>query len=256
MLPAPVTLSLGPGSDGEERIVPSAGSANKEQQRDVRTLEALRNIRTNILLAKADEPPKVILFTSGEEAVGKSTTVCNLAMMFAQLDARVLVIDADLRRPTCHRIIGTKNRQGLSELLTGAALFNTDLHRVPEGFWFLSSGRIPPNPTELLSSSTMRDWLQGSRDHFDFVLIDTPPALRTSDPVILSSLVDGVILVADHKKTTQRTLRRAQARLQMSKARVLGVVVNRGQETADPYSYSYPYWQEPSHAQGSNGQGS
>jgi capsular exopolysaccharide synthesis family protein len=199
--------------------------------------EAYRSIRTSILLSQAGEPPRTILFTSGKDAEGKTTTVLNLALMFARLGEPVLVIDADLRRPGCHRALGIRNGLGLTEVLAGhdgklrrLELQKTELH-------FLSAGSLAPNPTELLGSQRMRDVLGRMRERFAYVLIDAPPLTPVSDSVVLSTLVDGVILVVDQQTTSRQTVRDGRARLALARAKVLGVVLNRSDETEGAHPY-------------------
>jgi capsular exopolysaccharide synthesis family protein len=189
--------------------------------------EAYRAIRTSILLSQAGEPPHTILFTSGAEAEGKTTTVLHMALMFARLGAPVLVIDADLRRPSCHRVLGLRNGPGLTEVLAGHEGKVRRLDVQNTELFFLSAGSAPPNPTELLGSQRMRDVLARTRQRFAHVLIDAPSLARVSDSVVLSTLVDGVVLVVDQLRTPRQRAREARARLAYARAKVLGVVLNR-----------------------------
>lgn len=205
-------------------------------------VEAYRTVRTNILLSQAGRSPRTILFTSGAASEGKTVTTVNTAAMFAQLGGPVLVIDADLRKPGCHRLLGIENLAGLTEILTGGDLTPDFLKSIDAGFSFLSSGKKPPNPTELLGSTRMRQFLASARDRFEYILIDGPPMLPVSDSVVLATLVDGVVLVADQQKTPRHVLRSAQARLTYARAKVLGVVLNRADVENEDYSY-FVGWQ-------------
>jgi capsular exopolysaccharide synthesis family protein len=141
---------------------------------------------------------------------------------------KVLLIDADLRRPQCHEVLGVDNASGLSEMLTG--------HGEPEalaqptytaGLFFLSSGATPPNPAELVGSRTMRESLLFLRERYDFILIDAPPVMAVTDAVLLSTMVDGVVLVVDGQRTPRQVVKDARMRLSYARAKILGTVLNR-----------------------------
>lgn len=202
--------------------------------------EAYRSIRTSILLSQAGEPPHTILFTSGSAAEGKTTTALHMALMFARLGAPVLVIDADLRRPSCHRVLGVRNGPGLTEVLAGheGKLRRLEVHKTE--LFFLGAGSVPPNPTELLGSQRMREVLARLQKRFAYVLIDAPPLTPVSDSVVLSTLVDGVVLVVDQQRTSRQTVRDARARLAYARAKVLGVVLNRSDAEEGVYPYVEP----------------
>jgi len=207
---------------------------------DPEIAEVYRNIRTNILLSRAEEPPRTILFTSAEESEGKTLTTLSLAVSFAQLGDPVLVIEADLRRPTACQTLGIDEGAGLTETLTGGS-FKSQLVPTRGGFHLLSAGKRPPNPTELLGSRRMQALLAEAQDHFAYILIDGPPLIPVSDAVILVTLVDGVVLVADQKKAPRLSLKRARERLEYARATVLGTILNR----ADASNDSYGYWEPP-----------
>jgi capsular exopolysaccharide synthesis family protein len=202
--------------------------------------EAYRSIRTSILLSQAGEPPRTILFTSGTASEGKTTTALHTALMFARLGAPVLVIDADLRRPSCHRVLGVRNTPGLTEVLAGHGGKLRRLTLQKTEIFFLGAGSVPPNPTELLGSKRMREVLTQLRERFAFVLIDAPPLSSVSDSVVLSTLVDGVVLVVDQQRTPRQTVRDARARLAYARAKVLGVVLNRCDADAINYAELAP----------------
>lgn len=202
--------------------------------------EAYRSIRTSILLSQAGEPPHTILFTSSAESEGKTTTALHMALMFARLGAPVLVIDADLRRPSCHRVLGVRNTPGLTEVLAGheGKLRRLELRKTE--LFFLGAGSTPPNPTELLGSQRMREVLARVRQRFAYVLIDAPPLAPVSDSVVLSTLVDGVVLVVDQLRTPRQRVRDARARLAYARAKVLGVVLNRCDADVGAYAEFVP----------------
>ncbi|HVN87118.1 MAG TPA: polysaccharide biosynthesis tyrosine autokinase [Candidatus Binatia bacterium] len=207
--------------------------------------EAYRTIRTAILLSSADNAPRVMLITSGQAGEGKTLTAVNTAITLAQSGARVLIVDADMRRPRCHRVLGAENGHGLSTLLTGQGdLRETVRPTQIENLFFISSGPIPPNPAELVGSTRMRETLALLREGFDYVLIDSPPVLPVTDGVLLATMVDGVVLVVKGQHTPKDVVRRARERLEYARAKVLGVVlndvnVNSGDYYHSRYTYSY-----------------
>jgi capsular exopolysaccharide synthesis family protein len=199
--------------------------------------EAYRELRTAILLSRAEEPPKTLLFTSSVPEEGKTTTTLNTAIVFSQMGVRVLVIDADLRRSGCHKPLGMWNGFGLTEILTGQ---RREAHEVikalpMQNLFFLCSGTAAPNPTELVGSKKMYDTLASLREQYDYILIDAPPVRGISDAVMLSTMVDGVVLVTNAQRTMKQLVKEAQARLNYARANVLGVVLNKGDSGTEIY---------------------
>jgi succinoglycan biosynthesis transport protein ExoP len=190
--------------------------------------EAYRSLRTSILLSSYGGPPKVILVTSALPQEGKTTISANSALVLAQRGGRVLLIDADLRRPGIDKVFGFRSRGGLSTLISGGDKSEDVIVSLPDmpNLWILPAGPIPPQPAELLGSSVMRDHLTRWRNEFDHVIIDTPPCLSVTDAVVLSPEVDRIILVARAGKTTKLALRRACELLLQVNARVMGIVLN------------------------------
>ena len=218
--------------------------------------EAYRALRTSILLSSVDKPPKVLLFTSALPQEGKTTTALNTAIVLAQQERRVLLVDGDLRRPRVHRAFGLRPRGGLSEALAGVMKWN-DVILTPPGTPYLSilgSGAPPPHPAELLGSPRMRNLISEWRERFDHVVIDTPPALTVTDAVLLSVEADRVILVIRSGHTSSTALRRTRALLARVNARTLGVVINAVDlRSPDHYYYYYSgskyyggYYSDPS----------
>jgi capsular exopolysaccharide synthesis family protein len=202
--------------------------------------EAYRTLRTAILLSRAEEPPKTILFTSATHGEGKTATAVNSAIIFAQMGVQVLLIDADLRRPQCHEVLGVENTLGLSELLAGhRGMGALAQPTYAEGLSFLSSGSTPPNPAELVGSRAMREVLVLLREHYEYILIDTPPVMSVSDAVLLSTMVDGVVLVVDSQQTPRQVVREARGRLSYARANILGTVLNRVDLRHGDYAYYY-----------------
>src|SRR5574341_1247131 len=190
-------------------------------------VEAYRMLRTSVLLSAAGGAPKTILFTSGRPGEGKTTTAINTAISLAQLGAEVLLSDADLRRPTVHRVFKMKEASGLSTFLSRRVEIDPLIHKlwVPN-LSVLPGGPIPPNPAELISSERMRELLRELWAKYDHILIDSPPLINVTDPVILSTMVDGVILVVQAGRSTREAVRRARQELGSVGAKIFGVVLN------------------------------
>jgi succinoglycan biosynthesis transport protein ExoP len=202
--------------------------------------EAYRNLRTALLLSRAGGPPKVTLITSAMSREGKTVTAVNTAVMLAQLGAPVLLIDADLRRARCHRVLAVDNHLGLTEVLAGSRELN-EMIRVTEieNLHFLGSGSVPPNPTELLGSAKMIETLLELREHYEYVVVDSAPVLPVSDSLVLAKLTDGVMLVANGSATPRQQVKTACARLEYAHAKILGVVLNKVKIHSADYHYYY-----------------
>ena len=205
--------------------------------------EAFRALRTNTIFAGVDKPLRRILVTSATPQEGKTTITSNLAVVLAQGERKVALIDADLRRPQIHRKFGLYNRVGLSDLF----LLMRPLEALPRGviqvnetmkLAVITSGKLPPNPAELLTSQKMAQFLDLLNQEYDLILIDTPPVLSVTDAAAFASSVDGVILVAKPGVTKLRDFQQALEQLQTVGARVLGVVLN----AVDPRSRKYGYY--------------
>jgi succinoglycan biosynthesis transport protein ExoP len=216
--------------------------------------EAYRSLRTSILLSSYGAPPKVIVVTSALPQEGKTTISANSALVLAQRGSRVLLIDADLRRPGIDRLFGFRSRGGLSTLISGGDKVEdviVPFADVPN-LWILPSGPIPPQPAELVGSTVMKDHIARWRTEFDHVIIDTPPCLSVTDAVVLSPEADRIILVARAGKTTKIALRRASELLLQVNARVMGIVLNAlNMHSAEGYyyyggHYSHYYQEESS----------
>jgi len=201
--------------------------------------EAYRVLRTSVLLSSADKPPKTILVTSGQPGEGKTTTVINTAISLAQLGASVLIVDCDLRKPSVHKPLGVDHVLGLSTYLARRAELDDVIQKLPiPNLSVLASGRIPPNPAELISSSRMKELLVLLSERYDHILIDSPPLLKVTDPVILATLVDGVMLVVHGGKSTREVVRRTRQELASSGAKIFGVVLNN----VDPQHGGYEHY--------------
>ena len=209
--------------------------------------ESFRSLRTSVLLSTAPRPPQSLLVTSAQVGEGKTSNATNLAMSFAQRGGPVLIIDADLRRPSIAKTLGVPNEKGLSSFLTGAHSLEQVIipyERVPN-LWVLPAGPRPPDPAELLSSQMMEATLKDLMKRFSQIVIDSPPLLLVTDAVVLSAMVDGVILVVASGATARGALTRAHRILENAGARVLGIVLNKVDMRFDTYYGSYygPYHQ-------------
>lgn len=205
--------------------------------------ESYRALRTSLLLSNLGSPPKVIMVTSALPQEGKTTTSINCAVVLAQKGVRVLLIDADLRRPSIHKTLGMGPRSGLSNVLTGSTPLEQAITRTPvlPNLWVLPAGTPPPNPAELLASTNMRDMLAQLREQYDHVVVDTPPSLSVTDAVVLSQRADAVVLVIRSGQTTRQALRRSRDILARVSAKVVGVLLNAVDLSSPDYYYYYEY---------------
>ena len=205
--------------------------------------ESYRALRTSLLLSNLGAPPKVIMVTSARPQEGKTTTSINTAIVLAQKGVRVLLVDADLRRPSIHKTLGMGPRSGLSNVLTGSATLQQTIVTSPilPNLFIMPAGTPPPNPAELLASSNMRDLLAELRGLYDHIVIDTPPTLSVTDAVVLSPRADATILVIRSGQTTKQALRRARDILMKVNAHVAGVLLNAVDLTSPDYYYYYEY---------------
>src|SRR5208283_3200865 len=205
--------------------------------------ESYRALRTSLLLSNLGAPPKVIMVTSALPQEGKTTTSINCAVVLAQTGIRVLLIDADLRRPSIHKTLGMGPRSGLSNVLTGSATLEQAITRstVLPNLNILPAGTPPPNPAELLASINMRDVLEQLRGQYDHIVVDTPPTLSVTDAVVLSPRADAIVLVIRSGQTTKQALRRARDILMQVNAKVSGVLLNAVDLSSPDYYYYYEY---------------
>src|SRR5215471_9291417 len=234
---------------GRTNTIPGTAIASRLQNVEGHSsaAEAYRALRTSVLLSAAGSPPKTLLVTSGQPGEGKTTTVVNTAMSLAQLGAEVLIIDADLRKPSVHKVFGLDPSQGLSTYLSRNANLDSLIQKpaLPH-LSVMTSGPIPPNPAELISSDKMKNMLRLLQERYDHILIDSPPLINVTDPVILSTEVDGVVLVVSWGKSTRDIARRVRSELTSVGAKIFGVVLNNvnfRHEGYDDYYY-YRYYTE------------
>ena len=206
--------------------------------------EAYRLLRTNIQVADVDHPVKTVLVTSPNPLEGKSVTAANLAVVMAQAGLRTVLVDADMRRPTQHRLFRLTNDLGLTNGLvqTDPALDGYVRTTDVENLRVLTTGQLPPNPAELLGSKRMQKLVAALKDQADMIIFDTPPCLPLADAAILARQVDGVVLVADAGKTRRDAVSKAKEAMERAGGRILGVVLNRVSPRGSGYYYYHYYY--------------
>ncbi|MYL49363.1 polysaccharide biosynthesis tyrosine autokinase [Halobacillus litoralis] len=202
--------------------------------------EQFRTIRTNLQFTTVDEDLETMLVTSASPSEGKSITTANTATVFAQQGKKTLLIDADLRKPTVHYTFRVSNTSGLSNYLVGKQQV-TELARQTdvENLDVITCGPIPPNPSELLGSRKMKQFIEEAKQTYDMIIFDTPPVLAVTDSQVLSNFVDGVLLVVRSKQTEKEAAVKAKETLEQAKANILGVVLNDQDLKSSNYYYYY-----------------
>jgi capsular exopolysaccharide synthesis family protein len=246
-------LAMIPAGAGGVRLkgLPQAASPGRPESTalamidDVRSpiAESYRHLRTSLLLSSAGQPPRTILVTSSQPSEGKTTTAINTAFMLAQTGAEVLIIDCDLRRPRLHAQFEVTNSKGLTTWLSGERDLDNLLqtHAKSPNLKILTSGPVPPNPAELLGSEEMRRLLGILSERFAHIIIDSPPAISFTDASILSTMVDGVMLVVHGGRSSRAVVRRAKQQLLDVGAHIFGVVLNNVKLESQDYYYSGYY---------------
>lgn len=209
--------------------------------------EAYKTLRTNIRFSLHGEGCKKVCLTSSLASEGKSTTVLNLAISFAETGSRVLLIDADMRRPSLARLLIERAAPGLSNVLAGLDTVEEAIRKdVRPNLDILFSGAIPPNPLELLGSTTMKQMIEDLSRRYDYILLDTPPIGIVSDACEVASLTDGVLFLVRQGETEKEAVLRSVKQLELSNAKLLGFVLNGAEESSgkgykNRYSYRYKY---------------
>lgn len=204
--------------------------------------EAYKSIRTNIAFSLIKKECKTIVFTSANPAEGKSTVSVNIAISLAQTESKVLLIDADLRRPTVYRFLGLSNTPGITNLLSGMNSLDEIVHTTPyKNLDVICAGSIAPNPAEMLASEAFAELLKSLQEKYDYILIDSTPINVVADALLVAKHSDGVILVVREKKCKYNHLDAALKKLQMSQAKVIGMVLNGTHPGKHTY---YSYYEE------------
>lgn len=202
--------------------------------------EAYRALRTSLLLSRPSHPPRRILITSSVPKDGKTMSCVNIAIVLAQMGKRVLLLDADMRRPSIHKTFGLSGETGLSNVLSGGASVESAIQpTLQANLYILAAGATPPHPSELLGSSAMENLLETMCDHYDHIIIDSPPVISVTDPVLLSARTDAVLLVVRSGQTTSAQVRRTLDLLHAVQARMLGIIVNAANLTSPDYYHYY-----------------
>jgi capsular exopolysaccharide synthesis family protein len=262
-LPALAVIPAASSNNGGRRFLPGNGALQARNgngggssqellvNMDARSplAEAYRQLRTSVLLSTAGRAPKSLLITSSLPGEGKTTTAVNTAFSLAQTGTSVVIIDADMRRPRLHSIFEIGNRRGLSSILstdmTEAEMLSLIEQHQPSGLHVLTSGPIPPNPAELLGSEQMRRLVRALETTFTHIVIDSPPISSFTDGVLVSSMVDGVLLVVHGGKSSRHVVKRSRQLLQDVGAKIFGVVLNNvNLRGAHDYYYYQRYYQQ------------
>ncbi|MGL5820111.1 MAG: CpsD/CapB family tyrosine-protein kinase [Sarcina sp.] len=202
--------------------------------------EAYRTLRTNIQYSSYDSKLQVLVVTSSNPQEGKSITAGNLALSFAQDGKKVLLMDCDLRRPTLHKKFSVSNEIGLGEVLVDDKKIPEVKHIINENLDLLTSGKLPPNPSEMLGSQSMKLLLEQVREHYDYAILDTAPVLAVTDSQVLATRADGVILVVEANKTKREHLQHTKENLEKVGANIIGSILNSVTRTKkEEYGYYY-----------------
>lgn len=204
--------------------------------------EQFRTIRTNLTFSLPDENLNTLFFTSASPSEGKSTVSANTAVTFAQAGKKVLFVDADMRKPTVHYTFRLPNAAGLSTVLTNQITVEEIVRETDiDNLYVITSGPIPPNPSELLGSKTMTYLIEKLKEDFDLIVFDAPPTLSVTDAQILSNEMDGTVLVIDSGYTEKEAITKAKELLEQADAKILGVVLNNYTSSSGEY---YEYYGE------------
>ena len=201
--------------------------------------EAYRTLRTNIQYSSFDKEYKTIVVTSSEPGEGKSTTSGNLALAISQAESKVLLIDCDLRKPSLHKLFRISNNYGLSDLLLHKKTMEEVAVKYNEGLTVVPAGKIPPNPSEMLGSKAMGTFLDEMKKHFDYIIMDTPPIGAVTDSQVLSTKVDGTILVVKAGQTKKDVVMNSINAIKKVNGNIIGTVLNGVEQSKNKYYYYY-----------------
>jgi tyrosine-protein kinase len=241
---APVLAGVPFDHDAKSGVLTVTGGGHSSRA------EALRQLRTNLQYVNVDRPVKTLVVTSAVPGEGKSSTACGVAMLFAEAGQRVLIMDADLRRPRIAEYLGLQAAAGLTAVLAGKASIADVIQQYGGNLWVLPSGFLPPNPSELLGSQHMATLLEELRTMFDMVIVDSPALLPVTDAAVVAARADGALLLARARRTTTAQVKAAVQALHSVDARLLGCVLNMvAAKGPDTYYYYDDY------ASGRNGGG-
>ena len=215
--------------------------------------ESYRGIRTSIEFSNLDKEMKVINVTSSMQGEGKSTVIANLAVSFANLEKKVLLLEGDLRNPSVHRMFNISNINGLTDILLNNKNFAECVHCTEvKNLHILTCGAVPPNPSEILSSKKMKDFINELREYYDYIFIDAPPIGIVTDAGIISTYSDGCVFVVGSKQCDVEMAKIAKKRLEDVGANIIGAVLNKFEAEGNGYNYYNYYYQHESGRKGRN----
>lgn len=201
--------------------------------------EAYRSLRTNIQYSSFDKKYQTLVVTSANPGEGKSTVSGNLALVLAQGESKVLLVDCDMRRPSVHKKFRISNTYGISDLLVGNKKMESVAHKYNDNLTIVPSGKIPPNPAEMLGSKAMTAFLEEMKKHFDYIVLDTPPLQAVADAQILSTKVDGSLIVVRAGVTKKDAVHDAVSIINKVNGNIIGTVLNAADNSKDKYYYYY-----------------
>ncbi len=214
----------------------------KNKQTPFAVVEAYNTIRTNLLFVLSQHKGKTIVVSSANPGEGKSTTALNIASSFSQLGSKVLLIDADLRKPILHKKAHIQNAKGLSSVLVGFCEKEEAIHEINPHLFLLPSGPTPPNPGELLAGNTFDELITVFKEEYDYIIVDTPPINIVSDALVVAPRTDGIVLVARDKTTYHEEFKNAVSSIEFANIKILGVVINALDiKRSEKYKYKYKY---------------
>ncbi|WP_196001938.1 CpsD/CapB family tyrosine-protein kinase [Clostridium sp. 1001271B_151109_B4] len=201
--------------------------------------EAYRTLKTNIQYSSVDKKYKSIAVTSANPGEGKSITAGNLALTLAEGEAKVLIIDCDMRKPSMHKNFKITNTYGISDILLQKQKVKDVAHCYNKNLSIITTGKLPPNPAEMLASKAMTLFLEEMKEHFDYVILDTPPLQAVADPQILSTKVDGTLVVVRAGKTKKDDVNNSISLLKKVNADIIGTVLHAVDKSKNKYNYYY-----------------
>ncbi|SES89379.1 capsular exopolysaccharide family [Oceanobacillus limi] len=220
-----------------KRKIGDRGNLVTIERNNNQSSEQFRSLRSNINFASINKDVKSLVITSPSPGDGKTLTASNLAVVFSQEGKRVLLVDADLRKPSIHHIFRITNNFGLSNYLIGQKDMESLISTIDFNLDIIPSGIIPPNPPELLGSMQMKEFISTVSDQYDLVVFDTPPVLAVTDSALVASQCDGALLVVRTKKNDVKDVEKAKEQLGFSGANLLGAVLNGKKEPKNNYYY-------------------
>lgn len=201
--------------------------------------EAYRSLRTNIQYSSFDKKYKTLVVTSANPGEGKTTVAGNLALVLAQGESKVLLVDCDMRRPSMHKNFRVTNTYGISDLLIGKQKLETVVNKVNANLSVITAGNLPPNPAEMLASKAMTAFLEDMKNKYDYIVLDTPPLQAVTDAQILSTKADGTLVVVRAGVTKKEAVHNAVSMLKKVNGHVIGTVLNAAENKKDKYYYYY-----------------